>query len=424
MRELARAPATAAVALLCGLVFVFKPAQMFEANAPFIYFGFAQIALLLVPLFIVACAAMAWLASRGAPRWQRALAALLGGIALAAWINATFIASPGGALDGRSVLLPSGGARFRLNLLLCAGLAAGGAASAWWFPLLTRRFLAALFAVLAAQAAWIASADGHSWRPAGAAHRLAALSSEKNVIVILLDAFQADFFSEVLEREPQLAQAFDGFTYFANAVGPAPTTYLAMPAIHSGIPYREGERLAETYRRSVVERSFMARLAGNGYDAMLVNAMLNHCPQGVVCDHEAVLVHGRGKSLAEAAAFLIDLAVFRIVPDALKTAVYAEGAWLTTRMIGERRSAFWFDPVTSNRVLELFTHAMHIESTRPAARFLHLFSTHSPASVDADCRQVRNLPWVRQTALAQAQCALTGLTAVLRKLQTLGVYDR
>jgi len=418
------APATAAIALLCGLVFLFKPAQMFAANQPFFYFGFPQLATLLVPMFLAGFGLLAWLASRGGSRWQHALAAALGGIALAAWVNATFFPSPGGALDGRSLLIPLDEKREVLNALLCAAIALGGSAFAWWRPVLARRFLGALFAVLAAQTVWIGATDEHPWRAQGATHRLAQLSAEKNVLVILLDAFQSDFFGETLQREPALAQAFDGFTYFPNAVGPAPTTYLAMIAIHSGVPYREGARLQETYRRSVVERSFMARLAAAGYDGMLVNPTLNRCPDGIACDHEAVLVHGRARSLAEAALFLVDLAVFRIVPDAMKPAVYAEGSWMATRLLGERRGAFWFDAVTSNSVLELFAQSMRIESPRPVARFLHLFSTHSPASLDAECRQVRDLPWIRQTAIAQSRCALGKLTVLLRRLQALGIYDQ
>jgi hypothetical protein len=302
------------VALLCGLVFLFKPAQMFEANEPFFYFGLAQIGLLLLPLFLLAFGAIAWLASCARQGVQRGLAALLGGIALAAWVNASLLPSPGGALDGRTLLLPFDEERVLRNLLLWAAAAAGGAAIAWCLPVLARRFFLALFVVLATQAAWIAASDSHPWRAEGAVGRLAALSSEKNVIVVLLDGFQSDFFAEIVEREPQLAQAFEGFTYFANAVGPAPTTYLALPAIHSGKPYREGERLRDTYRRSVVEGSFMAQLARSGYDAMLVNPLLNYCPDGVLCDHEGVLVYGRGKSLAEAAAFSSILPCFASCP--------------------------------------------------------------------------------------------------------------
>jgi hypothetical protein len=412
------APATPAVALLCGLVFLFKPAQMFDANGPFFYFGFAQIALLLVPLFLVAFGAITWLASRGAARWQHAIAAALGGIALAAWISATFVASPGGALDGRTLLVPLDEKRDALNALLCAGIALGGAAIAGWRPVLARRFLAALFLALAAQAVWIAASAEHAWRPQGDTRRLTALSAEKNVLVILLDAFQSDFFAEIVSGEPDLARIFEGFTYFANAVGPAPTTYLSLPVIHSGVAYREGERLRDTYRGSVGERSFMARLARRGYDAMLVNAILNYCPEGVLCDHEGPLVRGRLTTLAEAAAFLIDLAVFRIVPDAVKPLVYAEGSWMTTRWVAEDRVA------TSNRVLELMARSMHVGSPRPVARFLHLFGTHAPARVDAACRPVQNRPWTRETAIAQDRCALSKLSAVLRALQDLGIYDR
>lgn len=413
-----RAPATPAVALLCGLVFLFKPAQMFEANTPFIYFGFAQIALLLMPVFLVAFGCVAWLASRGSQRWQRAVAAIIGGLALAAWVNATFVPSAGGALDGRTVLMPFDEERARLNLLLFAGLAAAGTAIAGSVPALARRFFAALFVVLAAQAAWIAASAEHPWRSEGAVQRLAELSPDKNVIVILLDGFQSDFFAEMLDREPELARVFEGFTYFANAVGPAPTTYLALPVIHSGTPYREGERLRDTYRTAVVERSFMARLAGNGYDAMLVNPVLNYCPKGVLCDYEGALVHGRAKSLAETAAFLVDLAVFRLVPEAFKPLVYAEGAWMVTRALAEERA------VTSNRVLELMASSMRVASPRPAVRFVHLFNTHAPARLDAHCRPVMGLPWVRQTAIGQDRCAVQRLAALLRALQANGIYER
>jgi len=413
-----KAPATPAVALLCGLVLLFKPAQMFDANEPFFYFGFAQIALLLVPIFIAAFGVIAWLASRGGPRWQHALAATLGGIALAAWINGTFVASPGGALDGRTSLVAFDERRDALNAILCAGIALGGAAIAGWRPVLARRFFAALFLVLAAQSVWIAATDEHSWRAEGDVRRLTELSAEKNVLVILLDGFQSDFFAEIVGRELELARGFEGFTYFANAVGPAPTTYLAMPVIHSGVQYREGEKLRDTYRGSVGERSFMARLARSGYDAMLVNAILNHCPDGVLCDHEGPLVRGRLKALAEAAAFLVDLGIFRIVPDAVKPSVYGEGAWMATRSVADDRV------VTSNRVLELMARSLHVGSRRPVARFVHLFGTHAPASVDARCRPVGKLPWTRATAIAQSRCAVSKLGAVLRALQDLGLYDR
>jgi hypothetical protein len=391
---------------------------MFEANAIFFYFGFAQLALVLAPAFMVAFAALAWLASRGGPRLQHAAAALLGGVAAGVWIHATFVPSPSIMLDGRSLLLPFDDERFGRNLLLCVGLVAAGIVIAWRFPRLTRRFFSALFVVLAAQAAWIAATEGHAWRTMGAAQRLAVLSPDKNVIVILLDEFQADFFGEIVEREPQLARAFDGFTYFANAVAPGPRTILSIPAIHSGVPYREGDGLRDTYRRSVVERSFMAGLVRSGYDAMLVNPILNFCPAGALCEHESAVLHGPLKALAASASLLVDLAVFRIAPDAFKPAIYAGGSWMTRRALAEDHA------VVTRRVLELMAGEMRIESSRPVVRFVHLFGTHQPIRVDANCLPTQNLPFVRHTAIAQDRCALAKVGAVLRSLQNKGVYDR
>jgi hypothetical protein len=91
---------------------------------------------------------------------------------------------------------------------------------------------------------------------------------------------------------------------------------------------------------------------------------------------------------------------------------------MATQALAEERA------VTSNRVLELMARALRIESRRPTARFLHLFNTHAPARVDADCRPVNSLPWVRQTAIAQSRCAVTSLTALLRSLQDQSIYDR
>lgn len=403
---------------MCGLILLFKPAQMFEANAPFFYYGLAQIALLLVPAFLASFAVLAGLAALGGPRWRQALASAVGGLAVAAWVNATFVASPGGALDGRTLLVPLDEQRDAFNALLYVAVALAGAALAGWRPLLARRFFVALFVVLAAQTAWIALHDEHGWRAAGNTQRLATLSPEKNVLVIVLDTFQSDLFADIVQHDAALARAFGGFTYFPNAVGPAPTTYLSLPVIHSGMSYREGDKLRNTYHASVGERSFVARLARAGYDAMLVNPILNYCPAGALCDHESALVRGRLDSMAEGAAFLVDLGVFRIVPDAIKPLVYAEGSWMTTHWFAEDRA------LTSNRVLERMAASMRADGPRPVVRFLHLFGTHPPARLDAACRPVRDLPWTRDTAAAQDRCALSKVAELLRRLGELGLYDR
>ena len=119
----------------------------------------------------------------------------------------------------------------------------------------------------------------------------------------------------------------------------------------------------------------------------------------------------------EAAAFLVDLALFRIVPEALKPSVYSQERWLVSRAFAEDVV------ITSNGVLDLMARSMRVAERRPVARFVHLFGTHAPARVDAGCQPVRG-PWTRQSAIAQDRCAVTKVIGVLRRLHELGIYDR
>ena len=170
------APAAPAVGLLCGLVFLFKPMQVFEGNAPFFFFSAAQFGLVLVPMFLATAGALVWLASRGSERVRHVLAAALAGVALAGWVNSTFVSTAGGILDGRTMLRMADARGAFFNALLWASVAAVAAALAYSQMQLVRRFLVALFVVLAAHCAWIAIADDHPWRAAPEPSRLANFS--------------------------------------------------------------------------------------------------------------------------------------------------------------------------------------------------------------------------------------------------------
>ena len=61
-----------------------------------------------------------------------------------------------------------------------------------------------------------------------------SFSGEKNVILIVLDAYQSDIFFEIISSEPKYADYFQGFTYFRNAVAGSNYTELAIPALLTG----------------------------------------------------------------------------------------------------------------------------------------------------------------------------------------------
>lgn len=414
-----RAPglALAAALFLAGEACLFQAALVYAGNAPLFRFGLVQLGLVLVPAFVLATAVLVGLASNGPARVRATLAAGLAGLAVAAWVGATFLAPAHGLVDGRSILQLGDGAARWTNGLAYGAVLLAAAAFARWRPRVARNLLLALFAVHAAQVAWIVARDDKPWAANVDRARFAQLSADRNVLVILLDALQSDVFQEAMASDPQLRAAFDGFTYFPNAVAHAPTTYLSLPSIHSGIPFMDGAGIRAAYRERVVEGSFMAQLAAHGWDAVLVNPILQACPRGAECYQPEELMFGEKTTLVEYAVLLVDLAAFRMAPVVARPWIYREGRWISpTRM--------WLRGAdTGNRTLDRFATELHGGAARPAVRFLHLFATHPPATIAADCTVQPPSAWTRPAAVAQDRCALQAVARVLAALRAKGLYD-
>ena len=84
-----------------------------------------------------------------------------------------------------------------------------------------------------------------------------ALSRQHNVIHIVLDAFPSWIFAELMEQERStFDRDFAGFSFFADHLGAFPTTRASMPAMLTGMAYRN-ERAATVNREtSALSRMF------------------------------------------------------------------------------------------------------------------------------------------------------------------------
>jgi hypothetical protein len=410
-----QAPGVAPAFFLAGLVFVFQPAQVYDANAAFFFVGLRQQGAVLLGAFLVVAGLLSFIASLGGSLARRITAGVLAGVAVAAWVQASFFTGAVGTLDGRSLLELRASRQSIVNAAVFAAIAIGVGAGTYFRPALARRLFLALLAVFFTHAAWVVARDRNPWRAPLPSGEFATLSRDTNLLVVLLDSFQSDFLDELIAREPALGAMFDGFTHFRNAAGHSPTTYVALPTIHSGRPLQPGDSLAALYQQGVVENSFLAKLAAAGHDALLVNPVLGKCPKGARCAAVEQVGFSGARQVLDAAGTLVNLSLFRLAPDALKPAVYRRGRWLVPGGIDKVRA--------SNRVLESMAGSVEGGSARPTTRFLHLFNTHAPVSVDEQCNPV-DRPWTLEPALAQDRCALRKLEALFDALRARQLYDR
>jgi hypothetical protein len=117
------------------------------------------------------------------------------------------------------------------------------------------------------------------------------------------------------------------------------------------------------------------------------------------------------------AFYLFDISLYRGVPSALKGSIYDSGEWFTSKIFADSLAT------QNNRLLDTFGKKFRPSYDRPAVRWIHLYNTHPPASVDAECRLQRHLRWTPENAKNQASCAVRHFLSVMQEFKKKGIYD-
>jgi hypothetical protein len=245
-------------------------------------------------------------------------------------------------------------------------------------------------------------------------------SPASNVLVILLDGLQADVAARAL-AEPALEGAFEGFQFYKDTLAAAPTTFLSLPAIHSGAIYEPGQIVRDYFTDAIEHRSFMTRFAAAGYDTALVNPIEGLCPDGITaCTAAAPILRPRSEQARLEALRLLDLSLFRVSPVRLKRHIYDDGNWFVSRQMAV--VDHWTDQILQgNRLLEEMGERLAFNDGAPTLKFLHSMSTHTPYILADDCQTVVDTTLERLPA--QTRCALLAVATLLDRMKQARIYD-
>ena len=204
-----------------------------------------------------------------------------------------------------------------------------------------------------------------------------------------------------------------------------------MPAMLTGIAYRNEMPLDRFIRENIRDRSISSVLAEQGYQ---INSVTfdprEHPPALRPNGQKAVLYtiptpYGSYRDYVQFAAVqLVDLSLFRHVPHGFKSRVYNEQAWLLESWYSERRRGRNARPSNHAAFLEEFAGRMTIAQDDPVYTFIHVALPHPPYVVDADCSFIDPERTSRPSYAGQGRCALAVVQELLDRLRALAVYDR
>ena len=370
------------------------------------------------------------------PRGFRCYAAGLCAAGVLLWMQGNLLVADYGLLDGGGLDLtpPAGRVPFEAALwigVLALALGFAGAVSRA-APTVSAILVGLQALVLLLPPAALRPESGgsaESWRLPPAS--IYELSADRNLIHIVLDMFPSHIFAEIRDGDrPAFDRGWSGFTFFRDHLGAFPTTKGGMPAMLTGVPWRN-EAPFDHYAQQ--HPSVFHPLGQHGYRLRSLTAHVPDHPSDRFPGAEDAVrytipaPYGRYRDYVDSAsAQLLDLSLFRHAPHGVKARIYRDDRWLLQQRIEARRgaAATAWRSFGDTVFLQEFASRITAGGDAPVYSFLHLITPHPPISTDEECVSPGRRVLTRVNYLAQAQCAVRAVRTLLDRLRDLGLYDR
>ena len=213
------------------------------------------------------------------------------------------------------------------------------------------------------------------------------LSRTRNVIHIVLDAFQSDVFGEILaEERPLLDRSLSGAVFFANHTGAFPTTIASIPAMLTGKVYRNDRPLQRYMRDILKEGSIFKSLRASGYRVDAATGM-HHGSESATNYFRLQRPYVSYDEYMQFTAWqLADLSLFRHAPHILRPAIHNDESWRLQAMFGRGdTSTRQHHSVNGAVVLDQFAKRLRPATDEPVSKYIHVGIPHRPVVVNGNC---------------------------------------
>ncbi len=257
-----------------------------------------------------------------------------------------------------------------------------------------------------------------------------SFSEEKNIIIIILDAFQADVMQEILSDNPEYNQVFDGFTFFRNASSAYSKTYATIPLLLTGEWYENDSPIQQFLEKSFTTSSITNNMMNAGWRVDL----FPWAPRTIhLSESLADNIHQKlaPEELMREAGKALDLGLFRSVPHSIKPfflnnyqlqfsrgfkRVYTFLRYRTKGLFKARHFHYALD-----FLINLSQHAQ-VSVQTPAFKMYHLPIPHEPFLLTENLETER-LPLTRDGFVRHSVASLEVTRRLIDMLKELAIYD-
>ncbi len=381
--------------------------------------------------------------------WRQRVVALAIIVTFLWWVHGYVLGWSYGVLDGSSIDWAAWRGREAIDIVLWAG----GLVLAWVLaPRIYRQAGLAALALLFMQAASLTIHRANAYASSldffknfyVEKESIYRFSQDRNVVVIVLDEFQSDVFSEVVYPNPTYAAGLEGFTYFPNTLAGFNYTEFAIPAILTGRIY-DNQVTREAFLREAYLGPSLPRLLREGKFRVELYPWRGFANESIYYD-ETVADNFQRRPVPAAKkridfARLLDLSLFRGLPQFAKRWVHQDSRWWLGALAQRRwaAAARAGAAASSEQTHELqpgFTQdrdfvnwargapdAVAGEDVRPVFKFFHLAGLHVPVRFNRDLVE-GEYDYNRANYGEHAEAYAQIMIAFMEQLKRQGLYDQ
>jgi hypothetical protein len=236
-------------------------------------------------------------------------------------------------------------------------------------------------------------------------------SSNKNVVILLLDTFQTDVFQEIINEDSTYKSELSGFTYFRNSVGGFPTTYPSVPLIMTGQYYDNSEPIQQFLKEKYQSQSLPLVLKRNGFNVGLYPMVEQTIYPTTEIASNIVRKGAVSFAIPKTVLNLYQLTFFKYSPHFLKPYFHK------TEVL---------DQESKSRDLEFLKRAeteTKVGEKTDVFKFYHLLGPHPPFNMNEKLEKV-DLSNDREGYKTKAKGSMEITRRFLQSLKKSGVYDK
>lgn len=251
------------------------------------------------------------------------------------------------------------------------------------------------------------------------------LSEEENIIVLVLDCLDREFFVEYTDAYPDAMDEFDGFTYYDDNIAAYPRTFPALTSMLTGKTNDFSLGRVDYFEEAYTDTNLLKDLKTNGYKINL------YMPIYYGYDNADVFAkYADNVSLAEGYHIpsymaltkrMLLLSSYFWAPKILKSnAISARALSSVGSFICEEQTYSVDDSSDPAFYQELLSDGLNTDSDKKVFTFMHLRGCHPPFTMNENCEQEVS---GNVTSLQQTTGAFKIVKEYINQLKELGVYE-